>query len=449
MLEEGKKVVLHAEVEAEYYDSEIEVLSVSFPGQTDPGQEVMIIGHLCHPAPSANDNASGSGGMLEMARALKKMIDKGLISPPRRTIRFLWVPEFYGTIPYIQSHLDRTRKTLAVINCDMIGEDLHLTGGTFNITCTPDSIPSYLNDVVVNFTKLADSLQLRSMNGSNHPFAYRVLPFSGGSDHVIFNDGALQVPAVMFGHGDTFHHTSLDTLEKVDASELRRVCFIALGSSYYLANASQEEAKVMSRLLARNGLGRFAADYYDSLNAVFAAGSSQDLAHAYSQSLNVIKHSERRETAAVLSTEIFLSDDSIQEEIARATDGIKTMSSIFNREVKQYYQDICKKKEYAGSPFSLTEEEKKLSKIIPVRAAGFVCPLQMGYLEEKLGKDSLSAIHMPGYTAYEALNFMDGTRNVYAISQAVSAELGRVEVRDVYDFFKVLEKAKLISFRGK
>ena len=112
MLEEGKKVVLKAEVEAEFYETKLEVLDASFIGTEEPEKEVMVIAHLCHPTPSANDNASGSGGILEMARALKKMVDKGLLEPPKRTIRFLWVPEFSGTVPYIQAHLQRIRNTL-------------------------------------------------------------------------------------------------------------------------------------------------------------------------------------------------------------------------------------------------------------------------------------------------------------------------------------------------
>ncbi len=82
---------------------------------------------------------------------------------------------------------------------------------------------------------------------------------------MIFNDGALKVPSVMFGHGDTFHHTSLDTPDKVDSSELRRVCFAALGSIYYMANASEQEGGDMARLIVRNGLSRLSQDYYDAL----------------------------------------------------------------------------------------------------------------------------------------------------------------------------------------
>jgi aminopeptidase YwaD len=447
-LDEGQKIVLKASVDAEYYDSKIEALTASLPGSEEPDKEVLIIGHLCHPLPSANDNASGSGGMLEMARALKRMVDLGLVDPPKRTIRFLWVPEFYGTVPFIQAHLERTRNTLAVINCDMIGEDLHLTGGTFNITCTPDSLPSYLNDVVVNFTRLADSLRLQSMNGSSHPFAYKVRPFGGGSDHYVFNDGALRVPAVMFGHGDTFHHTSLDTPDKVDASELRRICFIALGSMYYMANASDREAGEMARLITRNGLARFSADYYDTLALMCNAESAQ-LFDAYKQLLNVIEHSARRETEAILSTSVFSKKPEYKKTIARLTGNIKTLESTFRIDAEKVYKDLCRQKKIQSRKISLTEEEKNLRNIIPTRAEDFVCPLQESYVTDKLGVDVLSEAQLPRYTGYEALNFVDGRRDLLGIYRAVTAEYGPIDPNKILMFFRVLEKAELVQIREK
>jgi len=329
----------------------------------------------------------------------------------------------------------------------MIGEDLHLTGGTFNVTCTPDSMPSYLNDVTVNFTKLAERLNLRSMSGSNHPFAFRVRPFSGGSDHYIFNDGALKVPSVMFGHGDTFHHTNLDTPDKVDASELRRVCFIALGSTYYLANASEKEAKDMSRLIARNGLSRLSSYYYDSLSLMHEAGSGEKLHEAYKQVLNVIEHSKRREEQAVLSAGIFVKDRQVKSEIQGSTENIKTLSSGFKKEAQKTYKNLCLKLGVKPRPITLTAEEKKMSRVVPVRAKDFVCPLWTDYIEEKLGKGVLDGIKLQRYASYEALNFVDSRRSIFDIATAVSAEFGPVDVQEVYDFFIVLEKAELVKLK--
>lgn len=446
-LDDGKKIVLKAKVDAEYYDGKVEVLSAALPGSVEPEKEVLIIGHLCHPTPSANDNASGSGGMLEMARALKEMVDNKKIEPPKRTIRFLWVPEFAGTVPYIKAHLERMKNTLSVINCDMIGEDLHLTGGTFNITCTPDSVPSYLNDVVVNFTQLADRLNLRSINGSNHPFAYRVLPFSGGSDHYIFNDGALKVPSVMFGHGDTFHHTSLDTPDKVDSSELRRVCFVALGASYYLASASEEEAKDMARLIARNGLSRLAEDYYDSLLILEKAQDPEKVHMSYTQVLNVIQHSSQRELDSVLSTFVFADDAAFKREIRNFLGNIKNMRASFMSDAQASYARLCQGIGVKTKKVSLLEDQKKWDKIIPVRNEDFICPLETDYVVAKLGEEAFSGVDFSGYAAYEALNFVDGKRSVWEITNAVSAEYGPIDQQAVYAFFKVLEKAGLLSFK--
>jgi len=447
MLDEGEKVILKADVEAEYYDSRIEVLSASFPGSAEPEKEVMIIGHLCHPAPSANDNASGSGGMLEMARALKRMVDKGLVDSPRRTIRFLWVPEFNGTIPYIKAHLDRTRNTLAVINCDMIGEDLHKTGGLLNIISTPHSMPSYLNDVVVNFTKLAEKLRLRSLSGTNHPFAYKVQPFMGGSDHYVFNDGRLKVPSIMLYHGDVFHHTNLDTPDKVDASELRRVCFIALGSSYYLANAAAEEAKDISRLIARNGLARFSADYYDSFEGMFEVEDTGNLHDSLRQVLNVMKYSHFRESRALSSALVFSKESRLKKEIRDMTEDLTMLSSAFRRKAENSYRKLCQKSGIEPQKVTLSEEEAMLKKIIPVRIESFICPLQRDYLEAKLGEGISSRIKLSRLGAYEALNFVDGRRSVLDIRNAVSAEYGPIDLQDVYDFFKILEQAEIMRLK--
>ena len=448
MLEEGRKIFLKAEVEAEFYETKVEVLTASLPGRVEPDKEILIVGHLCHPAPSANDNASGSGGMLEMARALKKITDTPAVEQQMlsRTIRFLWVPEFAGTIPYIKAHLERTRNTLAVINCDMIGEDLHLTGGTFNITVTPDSNPSFLNDVVVNFAGLVDSLNLKSINGSDHPFAWRAVPFGGGSDHYVFNDGALRVPAVMFGHGDTFHHTSLDTMDKVDSTELRRVAFLTLAAVHYLAGAKEAEAIEMARLVARNGHGRISAKYYDALRSVTAALTPDGLYGAYKDAVNVLDRAADREKEAVQSTAKFSGGTLLAEETAGLHLNIQSFAAILRTDLNRIYAKMSERLHIRPlRPLSQTTEEKNLAKVIPARSPDFVCPLETDYLVEKLGAEEAGKVKLRGDAAYEALNAVDGKRSVLDIAMAVAASYSPLTLQDVHDFLKTLEKAGLMK----
>ena len=321
------------------------------------------------------------------------------------------------------------------------------TGGTFNITCTPDSIPSYLNDVVVNFTLLAESLNLTSTRGSQHPFAYRVLPFSGGSDHYVFNDGALRIPSVMLGHGDTFHHTSLDTMDKVDASELRRVCFIALGSSYFMANAAEKEAQDMSRIISRNGFARLSFDYYDSLSSMLDAKNPDDLLDLYKQVLNVIGHSTNREMQSVLSTVVFVGDDQVKKWIENSTGNLRTLSSTFQIDAQKHFKNLNQQFGVKPQAIQQNAEEKTMSRIIPVRDESFIGPLQLDWLADKLGEEVLEEIKLQGYSSYEALNFVDGNRSILDIKKAVSAEFGPVELQNVLSFFRVLERAGLVTFK--
>ena len=43
-------------------------------GTEHPEREILVTGHLDHPKWSANDNASGSGAMMEAVRALQALI---------------------------------------------------------------------------------------------------------------------------------------------------------------------------------------------------------------------------------------------------------------------------------------------------------------------------------------------------------------------------------------
>jgi len=450
LLDEGTRVALRADVETEFHETNVEVLSVSMRGSEEPEKELLIVGHLCHPTPSANDNASGSGGMLEMARALKRLVDTGAVKPPKRTIRFLWVPEFAGTVPYIKAHLERTRNTLAVINCDMIGENLAKTGGAFNITQTPESLPTYLNDVAVHFARLVEGLNLKSMNGSDNPFVWRAQPYSGGSDHLLFNDGSLRVPALMFGHGDTFHHTSLDTLDKVDASELRRVSVIALGTMVYLASAGDTEARDIAQLVVRNGIGRLSASYHDGLGAFEGADSADKVLNAWGDAQDVLAHAYWRESQAIASALTYAKTTATRDRIKAMTRPLDWLAGNFqadaaracNEAGQRFGVDVARP---AKAVIRMTDSDKAMSQIVPARAPDFIGPLDESYVDEKLGPGAFRDVKLSGNAAYEALNFVDGKRTVLDIARSVSAELGPVPASHVHAYLKVLEKAGLVT----
>lgn len=218
----GKTPVrLCAKVKSQFYDGRIENATATIRGKTD--NEILVVAHLCHPQPSANDNASGCGALIEVARTLQKLVKEKQLPQPRRTIRFLLVPEMTGTYAYLATNKRLIPKTLAAINLDMVGENQELCKSPLLIESPPQATSSYVVDlleaILERISTEAKSLAATSSYGL---FKQAMVPFSGGSDHYILSDPTVGVPCPMLIQWpDKFYHTSEDTIDKVDPLILR------------------------------------------------------------------------------------------------------------------------------------------------------------------------------------------------------------------------------------
>lgn len=242
-------------------------------GTEHPEREVLITAHLDHPKWSANDNASGSGAVMEMARTLHALIAAKKLPPPRVTIHFMWVPEYFGTMAYVSNHpearrcgswddprdqrdwLTPERKQLiaapcilANINMDMVGEDTVKTNSRFYATRTPDSVPSFLGTLISDVMQQTREASLHAPTGTRNYWQPEMIPYAQGSDHDVFL--GLGVPATMFGHDpDWTHHTSEDTFDKTDASEFRRVGVMASAATAWMsASPDSDMSQAVFRL---------------------------------------------------------------------------------------------------------------------------------------------------------------------------------------------------------
>jgi len=259
LLKKGKKVKLKARVNARLFPSKLDVVTATIPGSIRPSEEVFLIAHFCHPKPSANDNASGSGLLMEIARTMKALIDSRKISPPARTIRFIWVPETYGTIAFLHSHEDLPARLVAGINLDMVGQNQELCKSTLNLDCTPDSLPSFLNDMVYGLMEesVKEFDMPSSFGNSSSTFRYNRTAFSGGSDHAEFTDSTIGVPCVMLLQWpDLFYHTSMDTTDKVSEDSLHRVGWITAIAALNLADATMEDTYLFANQTSSQGMIR-------------------------------------------------------------------------------------------------------------------------------------------------------------------------------------------------
>ncbi len=243
LLERGERVVLRAKVQARTVPGRMNVVSAAIPGTDPEAGELMIVSHLFErpPTPGGSDNCSGVAVTLEIGRTLAELIRRGELPQPKRTIRFLWVPEISGSRAFMYANPELEDRLIAAMNYDMPGEDLEETDSYLRMKMTPDSRPSYLNDLIADLLRFTDQTEIRTQTGNNAPFNYRLVPFISASDHVVFLDAG--IPAMQFNHWpDNFYHSSGDIAERTDPTEMKRTGFIGASSFFYLATAGADEA---------------------------------------------------------------------------------------------------------------------------------------------------------------------------------------------------------------
>ncbi len=256
-------------------------------GQRAPDERFVFSAHVQEPG--ANDNASGVGAQLEMARVAAQMIQAKEFEADR-TITFLWGLEIRSTARYIEQDSLRARGIKWGLSLDMVGENTAITGGTFLIEKMPDPsaiwtrgddkysewggrpltledmMPHYLNDYVLNKAR-ETAATTDWLVGTN--------PFEGGSDHVPFLRA--DIPGVLFWHfTDQFYHTDGDRIDKVSADELSRVGRTALVSALGLVSATNETASGILSEIRKAALDRIDVESRLS-RTVVASGQSADI----------------------------------------------------------------------------------------------------------------------------------------------------------------------------
>jgi aminopeptidase YwaD len=288
----GEKIKIHAVIKFRTEEIDIQVPTCVIQGSEPESGEIIISAHLFegYGVQGANDNISGSAAILETARLINKLIADGKIQPPKRSIRFIWVPEFSGTIPWVKAHNDIMKKTLCNFNLDMVGLSLSKYKSSFILHRTPYGNAHFINDVLENYYRyVGETNQINSVvsgtkffkrivapTGTDDPFYYMIESTSGGSDHEVFNDWGVQVPGVlMITWPDPFYHTSMDRLDKCDPTQLKRVAFITAISAYTIASADEDEALDICGEVYGNAIRRLGYQVQKSFDEVNKTGADK------------------------------------------------------------------------------------------------------------------------------------------------------------------------------
>lgn len=324
-LKRGEKISVHAVVETKTEKVDLQDIVAAIPGTDAGADEVIVTAHIFegYAMFGANDNSSGSAAILEAARTLQTLIAEGRLPRPKRTIRFLWVPEFSGTIPYVKAEAARTARTLCDINLDMVGDRLTRSLAFFTVMRTTYGHPHYVNDVVENYYRyvgestrsyVTNSMD-ESMNrrivaptGSEEPMYYYIGTHFGSSDHEVFNDWGIGVPGVVLNTWpDKWYHTSEDRPDKLDPTQLKRAVIITAASAYTIAAVDDALAGRIASEIVSNASARIGHQLARGLEEMARADAAAFPA-AFKRARGDIEASARNERATLDSVSELVSD---------------------------------------------------------------------------------------------------------------------------------------------
>ncbi len=312
MMRAGTSLKLRASVDAEMIPGTLDVVTATIRGSEIPEQEVLVTAHLDEIG--ADDNGSGSASILEMARTLNQLVKSGALPRPRRTIRFIWMPEYAGTFAWLAKHVHDPVRRIADLNYDEMGANLLTMNSVVSVSYSPDSMPTFLNAVmesVLGFMNkynevsypVEKQFHIISVNGSRDRLHGQMIPFEAGSDDEVYD--RVGIPATFYTDWPgNFYHSTKDTPDKLDPTQLHRGVFSGLAAMTTLAYADDQEAPELARLVFSYGLKRVGEAKQKALEGVLSATAKglQDETH---RADNLLRHVYDREEAAIRSCEVF------------------------------------------------------------------------------------------------------------------------------------------------
>ena len=385
----GEKITVKAKIETATEETNIEVPTCLIKGSDENAEEVILCAHLYegYVKLGANDNISGSASLIEVARTLNELIAKGQIERPKRSIRFIWIPEFQGSIPWAQQNKEILQKTLCNINLDMVGLWLSKSQSFYCLHRTTMGNPHYINDVAESFYHYMGATNksfvatgvgrpdatkpVHSVTGSRDPFYYSINAHYGASDHEVFSDWGVQAPGViMITWPDNYYHTSGDRPEICDPTQLHRAIVLAAASAYTVANANSGDAVKIATEVAANAAKRMSIKMKLDLTE-FNNADAENFAALYRKA--------RFNQDAMLNNEVATLATVL--ELAPASVPLKEFVSAMQENVKAAWAANCKSIDAAMKAkatalgiaplkgIALTAAEKAASKVYPKSTA--------------------------------------------------------------------------------
>jgi hypothetical protein len=465
-LEKGEKITIRSIVEAQTFPGRQEVIHATIAGDGSTNQDIVVSGHIYEGLikQGANDDNSGAAHILEMGRAYIQLVKEGKLPKPKRTIHFLFVQEISGTNAWLNAHPEIAKRIIADLNYDMEGLRLSTAGAQWLLMRTPDSFPSFLNDIAQNFLEFvaeitrervryrangyAPALDVLSPNGSRDPFNIKVDKYYGASDHATYMQHG--IPAVIFNTWpDPWYHSSQDTPDKLDPTQFKRAAVVSIGAMTVLATADDPMAvRVVADVVGRGG-ERMTANQRKGLGYIGDAKSGAELAQAYVDAKAAVRHQTNIEKAVVKSAAVLFANPSDAEKKLAATYDplLEARATALTNELKATYTLAAATWKVPATEPAQSELEKTAARTVVERVAPAGGSGGRGGGRGGPGGGVQSRI--PGHMTGELNAVLVRGMTVLEIHDFISGEFEPVPLQDVWDYVKALEANGAVKLTTK
>ena len=457
----GEKVQIRSLTKSTQVPGKNEYVYAEIPGDGSTTQEVGMSCHLYEGVikQGANDDNSGCAMTLEAGRAYIKLIKEGKLPAPKRTINFLFVPEIIGTNAYLTKYSDKAKRMIGTLNFDMEGIRLTSSRAFWLMHRTPDTYPSYLNDIgqsmmeyVADITRervrfrrslngYAPTQPVESPHGSKDAFYIKIDKHYGSSDHVTFMQHG--IPSVIFNTWpDMWYHSSEDTPDKQDSTQLKRAGVVALGGLVALATGTDElAARVTAENLSR-GVGRMSEAHIKGLGYI-ADADAAGLPLAYREAQNAIRHQAEIEKDVLGSANVMWTDTAAgKKKVAAFTPMIDKRAEVLLSEVKATYQLAAAQRGVAMVEPVLSAAEREASNLVVKRGPKAPAPGTRG--------PPAPGPNLPDeYMAEFQILANRGDMTVLQIRDFLSGEFTPLPLADLMATLKAREAAGLVTLQKR
>ncbi|MCL6481197.1 MAG: M28 family peptidase [Firmicutes bacterium] len=459
---EGEKIVLRAEVDAEFHpEPKNWIVEGWIRGTKYRDQQIVLTAHAQEEKYSANDDNSGCANLLEIARAWTRLIREGRLPRPVRDVRFWWVNEFASEYAYFATYPEERRALLVNINQDMVGAKQSVGSRIQHITRLPHSRASFLETVVGSVAELVMrgntaylsagqagtpqpfSRPILALNGTRERYGAEIVPYFDNTDHHAFNDVIIGVPGVTLTNWpDELIHSNYDDLWQMDATQLERNAFIVAASANYLATLDTEGAPVLAAQVRSSAL-RVLSEAFARASELLATAPTAARPQAYQDGDNLIEQAGLRAARLLESVRVF-ADSALAEQLSEdAREAIGEAGYLRERFALQYRRLTGE----APPLVSPSQEEQAMAAKIPEIVG---TPAEFLDKRSSIGNRGLHAL-----MAFEVWCFVDGRRSYLDIYRAVRAEAqlagewyyGRVTARQVAELLDAGVQAGLLKLK--